>query len=59
MSGSSMGTVGVNRVAKEKLNVNNPYVHHWSTSGGQTSCKGYVVALATMLCSAAATVAAC
>jgi hypothetical protein len=23
------GTVGVNKVAKEQLNVKNPYAHHW------------------------------
>jgi hypothetical protein len=33
MSGASLGNVGVNKVAKEKLNVNNPYGHHWSTWG--------------------------
>jgi hypothetical protein len=33
MSGSSLGNVGVNKVAKEKLNVKNPYGHHWSTWG--------------------------
>lgn len=30
MAGAT-GSVGVNKVAKEQLNTNNPYAQHWST----------------------------
>lgn len=35
MAGASLGGMGVNKVAKEKLNANNPYAHHWSEWGEQ------------------------
>jgi len=44
MAGASGGSMGVNKVAKEQLNTNNPYAHHWTTHGASAATEPWAAA---------------